>query len=118
MLSQTLPFLYAIYFLTDDPPLYVQSAVEPIHITPLQSKHSLIRNPNEMQIKATVRIGIARLPRSYRPLRHPIRPGLIPTAITAGASRVTSGPRCLHAVANTPAGPMEPVRSELSHQLR
>jgi hypothetical protein len=29
-----------------------------------------------------------------------------PAAITAGASRVASGPRCLHAVANTPAGPM------------
>src|SRR5262249_1693224 len=27
------------------------------------------------------------------------------TAITAGASRVASGPLCLHAVANTPAGP-------------
>src|SRR5215831_11504970 len=27
------------------------------------------------------------------------------TAITAGASRVASGPLCLHAVGNTPAGP-------------
>jgi hypothetical protein len=34
-----------------------------------------------------------------------------PPAITAGASRVASGPRCLHAVAITPAGPMRPVRS-------
>ena len=37
-----------------------------------------------------------------------------PVAITAGVSRVASGPRCLHAVAITPAGPMnlfaQPVR--------
>ena len=63
--------------------------------------------------------GITRLHRSYGPLRHPMRPGLalascqlILTAITAGASRgCLSGPFCLHAVANTPAGLMEPVRS-------
>jgi hypothetical protein len=43
--------------------------------------------------------GITRFHRSYEPLRHPIRPGLalascqlILTAITAGASRVASGP--------------------------
>jgi hypothetical protein len=39
---------------------------------------------------------------------------LIPTAITAGASRVASGLLCLHAIAITPAGPMELVRSSLS----
>ena len=43
---------------------------------------------------------------------------MIPTAITAGASRVASGPLCLHAVATTPAGPMEPIRSLLLHRLR
>jgi hypothetical protein len=32
-------------------------------------------------------------------------------AITAGASRVAYGPLCLHAVANTPAGLMEFIRS-------
>jgi hypothetical protein len=55
------------------------------------------------------------------PLRHPIRPGLslascrlIPSAITAGASRVASGLLCLHAVANIPAGSMELVRSSVS----
>jgi hypothetical protein len=36
---------------------------------------------------------------------------LIHTAITAGTSRVAYGPLCLHAVANTPAGLMELVRS-------
>jgi hypothetical protein len=36
---------------------------------------------------------------------------LILTAITAGASRVASGPFCLHAVASTPAGSMKLVRS-------
>jgi len=39
---------------------------------------------------------------------------LIPTAITAGASRVASGLLCLHAVAITPAGPTELLRSSLS----
>src|ERR1700757_4303174 len=34
-----------------------------------------------------------------------------PPAVTVGVSRVASGPRCLHAVAITPAGPMNPVRS-------
>jgi len=36
------------------------------------------------------------------------------TAITAGASRVASGLLCLHAVAITPAGSMELVRSSVS----
>src|SRR5215469_5446350 len=56
--------------------------------------------------------GITWLPHYSEPLRHPTRPGLsltscrlIQTAITAGVSRVASGPLCLHAVANTPAGP-------------
>jgi hypothetical protein len=39
---------------------------------------------------------------------------LIPTAITAGASRVASGLLCLHAIAITPAGPTELIRSSLS----
>jgi hypothetical protein len=62
--------------------------------------------------------GITRLHRYYAPLRHPSQPGrslascqLIHTAITAGTSRVAYGPLCLHAVANTPAGLMEFVRS-------
>jgi hypothetical protein len=35
-------------------------------------------------------------------------------AITAGVSRVASGLLCLHAIAITPAGPMELVRSSIS----
>jgi hypothetical protein len=60
----------------------------------------------------------SRLRQYYEPLRHPSQPGrsltscqLIRTAITAGTSRVAYGPLCLHAVANTPAGLMEFVRS-------
>jgi hypothetical protein len=34
--------------------------------------------------------------------------------ITAGASRVASGLLCVHAIAITPAGPMELVRSSVS----
>src|SRR5258708_4841039 len=65
--------------------------------------------------------GVTRLRRYYGPLRHPRRPGLslascqlIPTAITAGASRVASGLLYVHAIAITPAGWMELVRSSLS----
>ncbi len=43
---------------------------------------------------------------------------MIPTAITAGASRVASDPLRLHAVATTPAGPMELIRSLLLHRRR
>ena len=71
-----------------------------------------------------VRVGLTatlpqpRLRQYYEPLRHPSQPGLslascqlIHTAITAGTSRVAHGPLCLHAVATTPAGRMEFVRS-------
>jgi hypothetical protein len=65
--------------------------------------------------------GVTRLHWYYQPLRHPIRPNLSLTscqlilpAITAGASRVASGLLCLHAIAITPAGPMELVRSSVS----
>jgi hypothetical protein len=58
-------------------------------------------------------------------LRSPTRPGLslascqlIPTAITAGVSRVASGLLCVHAIAITPAGSMKLVRSSISHRLR
>src|SRR5260370_8240624 len=63
----------------------------------------------------------SRLRRYYEPLRHPSRPGLsltscqlIRTAITVGTSRVAYGPLCLHAVATTPAGPLELVPSSNS----
>src|SRR6266699_1120813 len=71
-----------------------------------------------LQLRPLPSPGVTRLHRYYEPLRHPSRPGLsltscqlIHTAITAGTSRVASGPLCLHAVANTPAGLMEFIRS-------
>ena len=71
-----------------------------------------------LQLRPLPSSGITRLRRYYEPLRHPKRPGrslascqLIHTAITAGTSRVAYGPLCLHAVATTPAGLMEFVRS-------
>jgi hypothetical protein len=76
---------------------------------PWYSPHATSRLPSA---------GITQLHRSYGPLRHPTWPGLalascqlIACATTAGASRVASGPLCVHAVANTPAGLVEPVRS-------
>ena len=67
----------------------------------------------------------SRLHRYYEPLRHPSPPGLsltscqlIHTAITAGTSRVATGPLCLHAVANTPAGRMEACSLVRFHRLR
>jgi len=85
----------------------------------------LIANPSVLrrflrsfQLRPLPSTGITRLHRYCEPLRHPTRPGLplascqlIHPAITAGTSRVAYGPLCLHAVANTPAGRMELVRS-------
>jgi hypothetical protein len=72
-------------------------------------------------ISALSYAGIARLHWYCEPLRHPKRPGLtlarcplIAEAITAGASHVAAGPFCLHAVAITPAGLMELIRSYFS----
>jgi hypothetical protein len=70
------------------------------------------------QLRPLPSTGVAR-PRQYcEPLRHPLRPSLtlascrlILTAITAGASRVATGQLCTLAVAITPAGLMELVRS-------
>jgi hypothetical protein len=71
-----------------------------------------------LQLKPLPSTRVTRLHRYCEPLRHPSQPGpsltscqLIHTAITAGTSRVAYGPLCLHAVANTPAGLMELVRS-------
>jgi hypothetical protein len=85
----------------------------------------LIANPRSFvascvsfQLRLLLSTGVTRLHQYNEPLRHPRRPGLslascqlIPIAITAGTSRVARGPHCLHAVANTPAGLMEFVRS-------
>jgi hypothetical protein len=79
---------------------------------------SFVASCVSFQLRLLSSTGVTRLHRSYEPLRHPKRPGLslascqlIQTAITAGTSRVTPGPLCLHAVANTPAGRMKLVRS-------
>ena len=73
------------------------------------------------QLRPLPSTGITRLHQYFEPLRHPSQPGLflascqlIYTTITAGTSRVAHGPLCLHVVANTPAGLMEPVRSYCS----
>src|SRR6266700_7526470 len=75
---------------------------------------SFVASCVSFQLRLLSSTGVTRLHRYCEPLRHPIRPGLslascqlIPTAITAGASRVASGLLCLHAIAITPAGPME-----------
>src|SRR5262249_52512113 len=51
-------------------------------------------------------------PHTARPIAHELP--VDPTAITAGAARVASGLLGLHAIAITPAGPMELVRLFLS----
>src|SRR5712672_794305 len=79
---------------------------------------SLATSCVRLELRPLPSTGITRLHRYYEPLRHPSQPGLsltscqlIHTAITAGTSRVAPGPLCLHAVANTPAGLMDFVRS-------
>src|SRR5712664_2332602 len=75
---------------------------------------SFVASGVSLQLRPLPSTGVTRLRRYYEPLRHPKRPGLslascplIPTATTAGASRVATDPLCLHAVATTPAGPMD-----------
>ena len=82
---------------------------------------SFVASCVRLQLRPLPSTGVIRLLRYYWPLRHPKRPGLTLTsfpltaaAITAGASRVASGLLCLHAVAITPAGSMESVRSSFS----
>jgi hypothetical protein len=79
---------------------------------------SVVASCVRLQLKLLPSTGVTRHRRYYEPLRHSSRPSLsltscqlIHAAITAGTSRVAYGPLCLHAVANTPAGLMELVRS-------
>src|SRR5882724_6368334 len=79
---------------------------------------SVVASCVSFQLRPLPSAGVTQLHRYYEPLRHPTRPGLsltscqlIHTAITAGTSRVAHDPLCVHAVANTPAGLMEFVRS-------
>ena len=79
---------------------------------------SFVASGVRLQLRPLPSTGVTRFHRYYEPLRHPKRPGLslascqlIHTAITAGVSRVASDPHYLHAVATTPAGPRELVRS-------
>ena len=72
---------------------------------------SLVASCVRLQLRPLPSTGVTRLHRYCEPLRHPSQPGLslascqlIRTAITAGTSRVTRGPHCLHTVATTPAG--------------
>jgi hypothetical protein len=89
---------------------------ELIGLSPIS--RSFVASCVRLQLRPLPSTRITRLRRYYEPLRHPSRPGLplascqlIHTAITAGTSRVAHGPLCLHAIANTPAGLMEFVRS-------
>src|SRR5207237_10738603 len=82
---------------------------------------SFVASCVSFQLRLLPSTGVTRFQRYYEPLRHPTRPGLslascqlIHTAITAGTSRVAHGLLCLHAVAITPAGSMELVRSFIS----
>jgi hypothetical protein len=79
---------------------------------------SFVASCVSFQLRPLPSTAVTQLRRYNGPLRHPKRPGLslascqlIHTAITAGTSRVALGPHCLYAVANTPAGLMEFVRS-------
>jgi hypothetical protein len=89
---------------------------ELIGLSPIS--RSFVASCVRLQLRPLPSTRITRLRRYYEPLRHPSQPGLsltscqlIHTAITAGTSRVAHDPLCLHAVANTPAGLMEFVRS-------
>ena len=79
---------------------------------------SVVASYVRLQLRPLPSAGVTQLRQYYGPRRHPSQPGrslascqLIHTTVTAGTSRVAYGPLCLHAVANTPAGLMEFVRS-------
>src|SRR5260370_15517793 len=79
---------------------------------------SVVASCVRLQLRPLPSTGVTRLRQYYEPLRHPSQPGLslascplIHTEITAGTSRVAHDPLCVHAIANTPAGLMEFVRS-------
>jgi len=113
-------------------------SLTPLHVTPpatlenslgvcrlIANLPSFVASCVRLQLGPLPSTGITRLPQYCEPFRHPSQPGpslascqLIHTAITAGTSRVTSGPLCLHAVATTPAGPMETYSLVHSHRLR
>ena len=82
---------------------------------------SVVASCVRLQLRPLPSTGVTRLRQYYEPLRHPIRPGLSLTScqlifivIAAGASRVASGLLYVHAIAITPAGSMELVRSSIS----
>ena len=104
------------FALSSTPSATSEHSVELLGSSPIP--RSFVASCVSFQLRPLPSTGITRLRRYYEPLRHPSQPGLsltscplIPTAITAGTSRVAYGPLCLHAVANTPAGLMEFVRS-------
>ena len=110
-------------------------SLQPLHVTPSASSENslgvirLIANlpfyRRFLRPPSTEAPSLPRLRQYYEPLRDPSQPGpsltscqLIHTAITAGTSRVAHGPLCLHAVATTPAGPMETCSLMRFHRLR
>src|SRR4029077_8663915 len=85
---------------------------------------SFVASCVSFQLRPLSPTGVPRLHRSYEPLRHPKRPGLslascqlVTTTTTAGASRVAAGSFCFYAVAITPAGLIELIRSYFSINL-
>src|SRR5262249_14405843 len=74
---------------------------------------SLVASCVRLQLRPLSSTGITRLPRSYGPLRHPSRPSLTLTSRRLIQLRSPLGfpvlplVPCLHAVATTPAGPMD-----------
>ena len=106
-------------------------SLTPLHVTPpatlgnslgvirlIANLPSFVASCVRLQLGPLPSTGVTGLHQYCEPLRHPSRPGLsltscqlIRAAITAGTSRVAYGPLCLHAVANTPAGLMDLVRS-------
>src|SRR5580692_4202823 len=86
---------------------------------------SVVASCVRLQLRLLPSTRVTRLHQYYELLRHPSRPGLslascqlIPTAISAGTSRVAPDPLCLPAVAHTPAGPMETDSLVPFHRLR
>ena len=84
------------------------------HVLPCFLRPSLTAVPSlHRSYPASLVLRTSPPPHTARPVSHelPVAPR---TAITAGVSRVASGLLCLHAIAITPAGPLELIRSSPS----
>jgi len=102
---------------TSEPNLGVSRLVVNAHVRRCFLRPSLIEAPSlHRSYSASSVVRTSPPPHTAWPVSHEL--SVDRTAITAGVSRVASGLLCLHALAITPVGWMEPIRSYSFHPPR